>query len=134
MVDLSYNQAGNIYWRQWWKLMRCEDVNALSPMVAAELFDTGVNCGQAYAVKSLQRCLNIFNDGGRHYEEIEADGIMGAVTLSALSTYLGKRGRDGEKVLYRALNSLQGAYYIALAEQRPTDEAFVYGWIRNRVG
>jgi len=36
-------------------------------------------------------------------------------------------------VLLRALNCLQGERYIALAEGRPKDEAFIYGWLRTRV-
>jgi len=36
-------------------------------------------------------------------------------------------------VLCRALNCLQGAYYIELAERREKDERFVYGWLKNRV-
>ena len=40
---------------------------------------------------------------------------------------------DGEVVLVRALNSLQGAFYVELAEKRQKDEAFVYGWLLNRV-
>ncbi len=33
----------------------------------------------------------------------------------------------------RALNALQGAFYVELAERRAKDEAFVYGWLLNRV-
>jgi hypothetical protein len=56
------------------------------------------------------------------------------MTIAALREYLSKRGpADGAKVLLRALNALQGAFYIGLAESRPKDERFVYGWFFNRV-
>jgi len=32
-----------------------------------------------------------------------------------------------------ALNCLQGAFYVELAEKREKDERFVYGWLLNRV-
>ena len=44
------------------------------------------------------------------------------------------RAAAGEAVLVRALNALQGERYVALAEQRPANEAFLYGWLANRVG
>ena len=53
-------------------------------------------------------------------------------TVAALTAYMQKRGVEGEGVLLKALNSLQGAYYIALAEKRETDESFEYGWLKNR--
>ena len=33
----------------------------------------------------------------------------------------------------RALNCLQGAFYIELTERRQKDERFAYGWLLNRV-
>jgi hypothetical protein len=37
-------------------------------------------------------------------------------------------------VLLKAMNALQGERYIALAEARPENEAFLFGWLDNRVG
>jgi hypothetical protein len=34
----------------------------------------------------------------------------------------------------KALDALQGERYIRLAERRPANEAFLYGWLANRVG
>ena len=34
----------------------------------------------------------------------------------------------------RALDALQGERYIRLAERRPANEAFLYGWLANRIG
>ncbi len=36
-------------------------------------------------------------------------------------------------LLRRALNALQGARYIEIAEQRPAQQAFVFGWLSERV-
>ena len=35
--------------------------------------------------------------------------------------------------MLKALNCLQGERYIGLAEGRPANEEFVWGWIKNRV-
>jgi hypothetical protein len=35
--------------------------------------------------------------------------------------------------MLRALNSLQGERQIDLAEKRPKDETYVYGWFRTRI-
>ena len=60
---------------------------------------------------------------------------MGNVTLNALDTFLKIRGRSsGETVLLRALEALQGERYLRLAERRPANEAFLYGWLANRIG
>jgi len=106
----------------------------INEAVGVELVDTGVNCGPAIAAEFLQRCLNALNRRERDYPDIEVDRDVGPATERALRAYLAKRGDDeGEAVLVRALNCLQGARYIALAEGRPKDEAFVFGWLRERV-
>ena len=44
------------------------------------------------------------------------------------------RGKAGEAVLLKAIEAMQGERYIALAENRPANEAFLYGWLANRIG
>ncbi len=43
------------------------------------------------------------------------------------------RGEAGEAVLVKALDALQGERYVQLAEARPANEAFLYGWPAGRV-
>ena len=63
------------------------------------------------------------------------DGRAGPRTLAALDAFLGVRGKSsGEAVLLRALEALQGERYLRLAERRPANEAFLYGWLANRTG
>ena len=57
------------------------------------------------------------------------------MTLAALDAFLHRAGRrSGETVLLRALEALQGERYLRLAERRPANEAFLYGWLANRIG
>ena len=67
--------------------------------------------------------------------ELYGAGSVGPLTLHALDAYLATRGKNtGETVLMRALEALQGERYLRLAERRPANEAFLYGWLANRIG
>lgn len=134
MRDLPLDLAKQIYKQQYWINPRFDQVNSLSPLIAEELLDTGVNCGVAFAKPLLQRALNLLNNQGKAgYADLEIDGVYGSITLGALKTYLAKRGKDGEKVLLRILNIMQGQRYIEICERNPTQEQFFYGWISNRI-
>ena len=89
--------------------------------------------GPSVPVKWFQRWLSVFNTQGILYPDLIADGVIGPRTISALKSYLARRGDEGEIVLLRALNCSQGQRYLELAEQRPPNESFVYGWMRERV-
>ena len=72
---------------------------------------------------------------GQDFADLVPDGRIGPVTLAALDGFLAARGaRGGETVLLRALEALQGERYLRLAERRPANEAFLYGWLANRIG
>ncbi len=133
MRDLPSDTAREIAKAQYWDSMRLDDVARLSVPIAKELFDTGFNAGQGTAVRFLQRCLNVANRQAHDYPDVTVDGLMGRLSVASLSAFLNVRKRSGELWMLRALNGLQAAYYIELAERREKDEAFVFGWILNRV-
>jgi len=135
MAKLPRVEAAAIYRRLYWLRPRFDEVAKRAPRVASELFDTGANMGPAVAVTFLQRALTALNRNGRDYPDLTPDGRVGARTLGALDAFLAARGkRGGETVLLRALEALQGERYLRLAERRPANEAFLYGWLANRVG
>jgi lysozyme family protein len=135
MRDLPREEAAAIYKRLYWLRPRFDQVARRSQAVAGELFDTGVNMGPAVAGTFLQRALSALNRDRKDYADLVPDGRIGAATLAALDTFLQLRGRaTGESVLLRALDALQGERYIRLAERRPANEAFLYGWLANRIG
>ena len=133
MRELPLETAKKIYRREYWDRLSLDAVALLSSRIAEELFDTAVNCGQGVAGQWLQRSLNVLNRQGKDYPDLLVDGDIGKRTVEALGAYLGHRGQRGELVLLRALNALQGAHYIGLAEKRQKDERFVNGWFLNRV-
>jgi len=135
MRQLPRDEAASIYKRLYWLRPRFDEVAKRSPHIAAELFDTGANMGPAVAVTFLQRALTALNRNGKDYPDLVPDGRIGSQTLAALDAFLALRGRScGETVLLRALEALQGERYLRLAERRPANEAFLYGWLANRIG
>lgn len=131
--SLSRAQAEQIYRAHYWDAPGFARVAAIMPQVAEELFDSGVNMGTATAIGFLQRALNALNRQGADWPDVPLTRRVDAPTCGALAALLRKRGRDGEMVLHRALNALQGARYIELAERRRANESFVYGWLKDRV-
>lgn len=126
--------AHDIYRQRYWDKLKLDDVtNLAGARVADELFDTGVNLGPQAAGKFLQRSLNALNQQGEAYADVLVDGDIGPMSVAALREFMRRRRAEGATVLLRALNALQGAFYIGLAEQRQKDETFVYGWLLNRV-
>jgi lysozyme family protein len=135
MRQLPRDEAAAIYRRLYWLRPRFDEVARRSERIAAELFDTGANMGPAVAVAFLQRARTALNRNGRDYPDLVPDGRIGERTLAALDAFLAARGKgSGERVLLRALEALQGERYLRLAERRPANEAFLYGWLANRIG
>ena len=135
MRFLPREEAVLIYRRLYWRRPCYDAVARIAPRVAAELFDTGANMGPAVATTFLQRALTALNRGGKDYPDLVPDGRIGTQTLAALEAYLQARDpRNAETILLRALEALQGERYLRLAERRPANEAFLYGWLANRIG
>ncbi|WP_416462356.1 glycoside hydrolase family 108 protein [Sphingomonas sp. VDB2] len=134
MQAMPRAMAEGIYRRLYWDRPGYAFVAEMSWPIAAELFDTGVNMGVATATGFLQRALNALNRNQQDYPDIKVDRAIGARTLAALRAFRTLRGASGDTVLLKAMEALQGERYVALAEQRPANEAFLYGWLANRIG
>ena len=134
MRSLPRTIAETIYRRRYWDQPGYAFVGEIAPKIAAELFDTAVNMGPATATGFLQRALNALNRNQKDYPDLEVDRLVGAKTMNALRAFLALRGELGETVLLRAIEALQGERYLSLAESRPANEAFLYGWLANRIG
>jgi len=133
MKNLPRNLAFEIYANLYWNKLNLDRVEKLSPSIAQELADTGVNQGTGRAAEFLQRSLNVLNNRQKLYNDITVDNDVGNITIKALTKYLEIRGAAGEIVIFNMLNCLQGAFYITLAERREKDEKFIFGWFTHRV-
>jgi lysozyme family protein len=136
MREYPIETARAVYLSRYWLEPGFDAVAKLSELVAAELFDTGVNMGPAIASRFLQRALNVLNRGATDYPDLIADGRIGPMTLYGLRGYLSARPgqqSDAIVVLLRLLNGQQAMRYIEAAEHRQANERFEYGWIAGRV-
>lgn len=134
MRAFQRSTAVAIYRARYWERPGFGEVAKRAPRVAAELFDTAVNMGVERAGLFLQRALTALNRNGKDYADIQPDGQIGGVTIAALVAYMNARGALAEVVLLKALDCLQGERYIHLAEANLSQEAFLFGWLANRIG
>jgi lysozyme family protein len=130
------NMVIAFYRAKFWKPLMGDQLP--SQAIANELYDTAINQGVGQAVKFLQQSLNLLNDGGALYADIEVDGQMGPGTLRALNTYFGTRPTQRvdakEKVLLKALNGFQFQRYVTVTPgEDHKNERFFYGWLNTRI-
>ena len=133
MRNLSKSKAFEIYSKLYWDKLRLDDIEELSPLIAEEMADTGVNMGTARAGRFLKRYYIVEYNRFALYWYLVVDGQPGKKTIKALRTYVKIRGDKGVLVLHRMLNGLQASFYVTLAERRVKDEKFMFGWFSNRV-
>lgn len=135
MRSFPRSAAAAIYKQVYWRSPSLDLIADRAPRLAEELFDTGINMGTGTAVGFLQRALNALNRNKADYEDIKVDRTIGNATIGALDAFLAKRGKaSAEAVLIKAVEALQGAHYLRLAEARPSQEAFLFGWLSARIG
>jgi lysozyme family protein len=123
--DLTVPEASQIYKSEYWNIMNLDRVDDRD--VAAEIFDTGVNCGPATGVKIFQRALNILRHDNAPL--LTEDGNLGPKTLCAYRWLMD----NGYKLhLLYAMNGEQYCYYreIGLHNER-LREAAMRGWMRR---
>jgi lysozyme family protein len=73
------------------------------------------------------------NGQGTLDADITVDGQCGAMTRAALQAFIQRRGSEGRAVLLETVKSFQAGHYLGLAEAIPSQETFIYGWIRSRI-
>lgn len=132
MREMPRATAVLIYTRRYWLEPQFDKIEALAVGLGEKLFDFGVNCGQSTAAAAMQRCLNVLNQQGSAFPDTVADGRIGTITLAALKAFIGLRGDDGRKVLLFMVAAQQSNYYVGLAEKKPSQESFEYGWQSQR--
>lgn len=133
MRSMPRAEALRIYEERYFKETNIILVALASEAVAKEMFDTGVNMGVAWPGIFLQTMLNRFNRRQKDYLNVKIDGDVGPATVNALKSYLARRGKEGERVLVKALNVLQGGRYVDITPEDDLNEDNIYGWFRTRV-
>lgn len=104
MRELPMDLAQRIYREEYWTPMRCDDLPA---DVRYAAFDAAVNSGVPQAKQWLQQAAGV-----------KADGVIGPVTLAAISTTPGVKSR-------------MLAQRLRFMANLPTWPAFGRGWARR---
>lgn len=133
MRDMPRDVAARIYLEKYVNAPGFVRIVALNAAIGEKLVDAGVNCGPALPGPWLQRILNVLNRQEKLFPDLVVDGVLGPATQAALLYILRQRGKDGETIILRALNSLHGAYYFEITEKREANEEFFAGWMLNRI-
>lgn len=133
MQQLPYDKAFNIYSSRYWDSLQLDAIEAIDEDLAVFMFDFGVNSGTYHSAGKLQDLLNVLNNKEAYYDDIEADGVIGIQTLTALRGYVSVRGKDGLHVLREAYNALRIAFLFEIAASDPSQERFTYGWFKRVV-
>ena len=133
MSRLPLAVAQAIYKKEYWINPGFDKVFEVNPMIAGKLFNAGVNIGHGRISIYLQKALNAFNGQQKYYDDVMLDGKVGFKTVKALRSFINFRGVASSSVLLKALNCLQGEYYIYISQKSSKNEDFAYGWIKNRI-
>jgi lysozyme family protein len=104
--EIEDDELQDIYRRQYWDAVRGDDLLKVNPGLALCVFDFGVNSGPTRAIRYLQRCANV-----------KEDGDIGEATLLSCGYVTVKRYQDMRRKFVRQI----GTY-----------DAFGKGW-ENRI-
>jgi lysozyme family protein len=117
--NLTLEEAQAIAYADYWNPLRLDELK--SELMAAELFDTGYNCGVGTAALVAQRALNFFG------EDLAQDGIMGAKTIARLNFWADK----DPVALFKCLNGFQFVYYVQCVKSNPAEMKYSRGWMKR---
>lgn len=122
---ITKNDALKIYRVQYWESLGLDAIKDRD--VAAEIFDTAVNCGVTTAARIAQRAYNALLSSSDR--PVAVDGHIGIVTRRCLDLMCDAGYREA---LITAMNVLQGEHYFDLVEHNPALSRFTKGWIAKR--
>lgn len=113
--NLTEYQAREIYKRDYWDRVRCDDIT--SQLIAENIFDTCVNMGVRTGSRLAQVALGIE----------PADGIIGSESLAKINA-------TDEKIFLAAYTIAKVARYAHICNRDRTQQRFLLGWINRSLG
>lgn len=135
MRKLPKETAIEIYRKDYITTPGFEPFLELSPAVAKELVDTGVNTGPARPARWLQVSLNSMSQQGSLYPLIEVDGKIGPATVASYRALQKARGPvQACHLIIKSLDAQQGQYYLTISQSNPKLQSFTAGWFLHRIG
>lgn len=123
-IDIKFmdkNKAAEIYKQDFWDRLNLDAVNKQA--IAAEIFDTAVNCGRHKSGEIVQRSLNMV--GGFPGRRLNVDCIVGPKTIQAINAC-----RYPEALL-KCLNGFQFEHYMKIVQRDISQRKWFRGWLRR---
>lgn len=120
IANLTESQAKEIYRRDYWIPLRCDDIK--DPVFAVKFFDTSVNVGTYRGIVLLQQVVSFFRPG-----QLTVDGRIGEKTLEALNTLLDKDPKY-HRLLVRAYSAHLWGFYARIVQESPSRSVYSTGW------
>lgn len=118
--NMTASRAKYLMKRDYWDRLGLDNIE--NKYVAAEIFDTAVNCGTGKATQIAQRACRYLR------EMITVDGAMGPATQGALN----RLARRNLFAIVMALNMMQGIWYATIEEANPDAFGqFSAGWTKR---
>jgi len=108
--NLTRNQAIEIYFRDYWSKMNLRDI--YDENLILQIFDMGVNSGIRTAIKTIQRIVNVAEDG-----------FIGPVTIEAIN--------NREDDLVNPYKQERRKYYSSIVRKKPELDIFLKGWFKR---
>ena len=131
MKVMPKTTAAEIYYKDYIVKPGFEPIINISPAVAEELVDSGVNMGPPRPSRWLQESLNALNRDGKDYPDIVVDGQVGPGTILAYQQLQKARGHIlACQLIIKLLDAKQAVYYTSLTKM----ETFTPGWVSQRIG
>lgn len=131
MQEIPFPLVLKIYRQDYWNALRCGAIPHQG--IAAELFDTAVNCGPRWGGRFLQRALNKLNNRGKRWPDLKVDGKVGPMTIRMLKKALNCRSYMAGCIL-KMQDSQQCVRYMTICDRDEEQEANLPGWVRARCG
>lgn len=116
--NLTLDEAGDIYKRDFWDVIKLDQFNDQS--IAENIFWFGVHAGPITSIKCLQKALNKIG------QPVISDGIIGKETLNSVNSVINPIFK------LDALKLEQIQYYVKIVNSKPSSKEFLLGWI-NRI-
>jgi len=132
-VDLMEPMVLAFYREKFWDTIAGDHLSQLSPAIAMQVFDYGVNAGPQRASRWLQMALNKLNRNKVLYRDIVDDGSIGRITLDTLKIALMQRPPTREVTEQRIMKIIRSRYtdhWFDLMERFPEREEFRGIWDR----
>ena len=128
IANMTRKRAIEIYHQKYWDKVHLDMV--ADKLLAADIFDMGVNAGPRTGVELAQVAANMLNNYVRDKTLVE-DGILGPKTAAALNKM--SLSRDGN-VLLQVYKALRIGYYEKLMDANKSLRKYSKGWLRRAVG